>query len=491
MADQPQGAPPQRPGDHGYRWVAAVLVTTLPLLFALTRELSETPFPINETVAFLYDAKAMGDTDTSAHTLLDPTFVTFFDPSHRSWYRPLFWTTWYGFWHATHSLDTTLLLFRLLEVLTTLLLVVGFIMLLKPGTFLDYASACAAVSVLVGMPGFRENLELPLLMTLVGMLFAVIAWALLERPHRTWHGPLLVLLVVLAVGYKEQGLVLVPVIVAAWWVGAPGARRGTAAAIAILTAAYLVMRFSTAGSWRPFEQDVGLGFHTIGASDAAERFGSFPYWMYAYNVAATVANVLFSEPTDGTFRFVEGVLEDGPAPWALNHVLSSTVTTVVLVWWAVRTWRRAPPGPRAPESRLVVALVLAVAASGALGFNYSRDRLGGMAVVFYALASYYAFREMGARVRQLRGGSALVAAALALLLSTGWQLRAIGTVDSVHERAVGNHRHWIAGRKEIRLTHGEEALYMRIFEAMAPQGLAPIRERPARADWVEDLIGPR
>lgn len=490
MPDRPER--PRLPDASDRRrgwWPAAVLVTSLPLLVHLARETWTAPFPVSETVAILADAGIMADAAASPHTFPDATLAGFFDPGQRSWYRPLYWATWYAFWHTTHSLDATLLLFRLFETLVTLLLVLGFMWQLKPRTLLDWASALVAVNVLVGMPGFRDNLELPLLMTLVGMLFALAAWILLERDHRVWHAPLLVALVALAVGYKEQGLVLVPLVVAAWWAGAPGVRASTAAAVTILAGAYLAMRFSTTGAWRPFEQDVGLGFSTIAASDAAERFGAFPYWIYAYNAAATIGNILFSEPTGGTFQFLRGVVEDGPYAWEVSHVFGSTATTVLLGWWAVRTWRRDPPGQRSPESRLAVALVVAVAASGALGFNYSRDRLGGMAVVFYALASYHAVRAIGAGIAPARRARAAAGLALALL-SASWQARAIGTVDSVRERALNSYRHWIADRAEIRLSHAGEERYLRIFEAMAPQGLAPVPERRARYEWLDDVIGP-
>jgi hypothetical protein len=158
-------------------------------------------------------------------------------------------------------------------------------------------------------------------------------------------------------------------------------------------------------------------------------------------------------------------------------VLTSTATTVLLVWWAVATWRREPSATWSPESRLIVVLVLAVAASGALGFNYSRDRLGGMAVVFYALASYYAVREAACRLGRA-GLLRIVAASLPLmLLSAGWQVRAIGTVDSVQGRARRTHREWIANRHLTRIAHSGEESYLRIFAAMEPQGVAPVRGR--------------
>jgi hypothetical protein len=477
MTDLAQPFSATRAPRRQHAWLAAAAITTLPLLLLLGREMWEAPFPINETIGILQDTGVMADAADSPHSLLDPKLLSFFDPTPRSWYRPLYWVTWYAFWHITHSLDTTLLLFTLLEILTVLLLVIGFLWQARPETVMSYAAATVAVSILVGTPGLRENLEVPLPMTLVGMLFALLVWMLLERQHRWWHGPALIVLTALAVGYKEQGLVLVPVLVVAWWVGAPGVRRGTAVTIVLLTLAYLVLRFSTAGSWRPFEQDVAIGFEAISAADASQQFGAFPYWVYAYNAAATVANILFSEPTGGAFTAVKSALEGDLRPWQINHVLTSTATTALLAWWAVQTWRREASTPWSIEMRLVIALGIAIAASGALGFNYSRDRLGGMAVVFYALGSYYALRQAGLRLSQASRLTMMAAAVPLLLLSAGWQLRAIGTVDSVEARARRTHREWVANRAHEKVGHASQGDWLRILTEMEPQGVTPVTER--------------
>src|SRR5205809_696612 len=76
----------------------------------------------------------------------------------------------------------------------------------------DAAAATLAVAVLMGMPGFRDNLEMPLLFTLISMPITVLVYLLLERDHRWWHGLLFVALACVAVGFKEQGLVIVPIL---------------------------------------------------------------------------------------------------------------------------------------------------------------------------------------------------------------------------------------------------------------------------------------
>jgi hypothetical protein len=135
--------------------------------------------------------------------------------------------------------------------------------------------------------------------------------------------------------------------------------------------------------------------------------------------------------------------------------------------------------------------VLSIAASGALSFNYPRDRLGGMAVVFYAIASYYALREAGGLIGHA-GRARVAAAAIPLVVLTlGWQLRAIGTVDALNERALSNFRGWIATRQMERARHATEPEWLRILNALEAQGTRPPRQRTtADGVWVE-LLGTR
>ena len=440
-----------------------------------------TPFPISETVGLLQDVGVLQEARSPS---------AFFDPAARSWYRPLYHLTWYALWHGTGSLASTLTWFKLLEVGAIALLVVLFIWQLRPRTAIEAGAAAFAVTVLVGTPGFRDNLELPLLMTLVGMPLALLVWMLLERERRVWHAPLIVALTLIAIGFKEQGLVIVPLVVAAWWTGAPGAGRATTAVLVAATAVYLAVRLSTTGAWQTFEQDVGFGFGTLSPPEAVARFGTFPLPIYAYNVGSTIANILFSEPSGGIFRSVGDLARGQIAAWQINHVLSSALLTGLVVWWGIGAVRRRGGGSWSVESRVFVAAVLAVAASGALSFNYARDRLGGMAVVFYAIAAYFAMRAAGQHAAQASRLRGLAAGIALLLLAWAWQIRAIGTIEDVRITSDKTHREWLTDLQRLRTTSSPP--YLKIVEAMAAQGLDASAEQPTSYPrWAAALIGER
>ena len=272
---------------------------------------------------------------------------------------------------------------------------------------------------------------------------------------------------------------------------APGATRTTTAVVVASVVAYLAMRLATSGGWSPFEQDVGFGFSKLSAAEASARFGAFPLWMYAYNAASTAANVLFSEPTDGQFRIVWDVIHRQFDVWELNHVVSSTVLTVLIAWWGLGTLKRNAGRPWSAESRLFVAAVVSIAASGALGFNYSRDRLGGMAVVFYAMAAYFAVRAAAERAVNATGTRQVVAGFALLLLGGAWGLRAVGTVEDVRLASAKNRREWIVDMQERRTNFARQPNYLRIMETMAAQGLDPSSAQPASYPrWFRAWVGP-
>ena len=462
-----------------YWWTAAVFAVSAPLLVTLVRVLWRTPYPISETIALLEDV------DTSPASF-------FLDPARKSWYRPLYHLTWMALWRGTGSLDTALVLFKGIEVVAVGGLIALLIWHLRPRTPIAAAAATFAVAVLVGTPGFRDNLELPLIYTTVGMPLLLIVWMLVEREHRWWYTPVILALTMLAIGYKEQGLVIVPVVLVAWWMGAPGASRTTAAAIVAMTAVYLAIRLSTSASWPAFVQDVGYGFTLLSPDQATTRFGNFPVGVYAYNVVVTTTNILFSEPTAGVFTIVRDLRNGEVAAWEINHVISSASLTALIIWWGVRALRAKKGGttPWSVESRVFVATVIAVAASAALGFNYTRDRLGGMAAVFYALAAYYAARTAAEQLVEAPRRLVIPMGVALVLLAGGWQLRTIGTVEHARLTAFKDRREWITNLQRRRVEFGKRAPYLRILNAMIDQGTTPSVPRPtAMPEWAGSVIG--
>jgi hypothetical protein len=468
---------------RAWAWTFAAGALVLPPLVILCWTLWQAPYPLSEAVSLFEDVA-----QRPVSSFIVPT---------TSYYRPLFYVALSTLWHGAGSVERALALIKvLLHILPLSALVVAFIAHLRPRSALDAAAALVATAVLIGSPGLLDNLELPLSYTLVGMPIAVIISMLLEhdppstihhRPSRMWHGPLILALTIVAVGFKEQGLVVVPVIVLAWWMGAPGAGRGTVVQITILAVAYVIFRLAYRGAWPLFEQDVGFGFARLSSTEAAQRFGAFPLWIYAYSSLSTIANVLFAEPTDGTFRFVRAWVENQSQPWHFVYLLSSVATTTLIAWWGINVLRRSP---RSPESRVVMALGISLLACGVLSFDYSRPRLGGMAVPFYALAAYHAIRWVARRAAVSRRVAAGLMTAALIVLATAWQARAAYTIEFTRQRSVSAHREWLTDLSRRRANFAGRDMYLQTMDAMTEQGTArrPI-PRVRYPKWMLNLLG--
>jgi hypothetical protein len=447
------------------RWPAAVFVVMAPVVFTLCMTIWQSPFPVAEAIALFEDVERA-------------PVLRFLTPD-TSYYRPLFHMTLSTVWNSGASLEARLAAIKLLHIIPIVLVVVAFVAYLRPRRLLEAAAAIVALAVLVGSPGFRDNLEIPLSYTIVGMPLAVLVWILLNRERQSWSGAAIVALTLLAIGFKEQGLVLVPVIAVAWWMGAPGVSRRVIATLAVIVAVYVTARLLWSGQWPMFEQAVGFGFREMEPPEAIDRFGGFPYGIYAYSAASTVANVLFSEPTRGVFRIVNDVMLDRAYAWEINHLLSSAALTGVILWWGI-SLLRGREQRWSLESRTFIALIVALLACGILSFNYSRDRLGGMAVPFYAMAAFYALRTLATRTSEARAALSASGAIALMLLSAAWQVRAVGTIESVRVFSLRAQAGWLTELPQRRQEFAERAVYLRIMNSMIDQGLDQAIPRPTR-----------
>ena len=462
---------------RAHLWTIAVVAASLPFLLTLCFTLWHAPYQLSESVSIFDDVARQ-----PASAFLVPT---------TSYYRPFFFVALSSFWHGAGSLDGTLGAIRLLHIVPVTLLVLLLIWQLRPRTALDAAAGTVAVAVLVGSPGFLDNLELPLSYTIVGMSIALIVWMLLERERRPWNGLVIVGLTLVAIGFKEQGLVVVPLVVVAWWTGAPGTSRATATSVVTIAIAYVGFRLVLHDPSLPlFEQDVGLGFDALSPEEALTRFGSFPLWIYVYSGVSTTANVLFAEPSGGVFRIIHALSEGEPRPWHFVYLFSSLFMTGLIAWWGIGTLQRTSGHPWSPESRLFIVTIVVLAACGTLSFAYSRDRLSGMAVPFYALAAFFAVRTAALRAAQMSRTTAASSVVALLLLAGAWQLRATYTVEFTRQRAENSHREWMTepGQRRVELAGRTE--YLRIMDEMIDQGTAPSAVEYTRYPrWMVRLFG--
>jgi hypothetical protein len=171
------------------------------------------------------------------------------------------------------------------------------------------------------------------------------------------------------------------------------------------------------------------------------RFGSQPIRFYAYNVAASVSSVLFTEPQDGVFETVYSWLHRQPMWRVALPVATSVLTTGLLLWSAARRLRHTRMFDDGARTMVVFAAVLA--ANATLSFAYTKDEIMSVAGAFYALAAYAAVRDAVSRGASLRPAPSMVCALLLCALATGWSIRAVGVHYVLRSQAVKHQIDWV------------------------------------------------
>lgn len=135
--------------------------------------------------------------------------------------------------------------------------------------------------------------------------------------------------------------------------------------------------------------------------------------------------------------------------------------------------RSTAQGRWSPEARLFVAMVVVLLACGVLSFNYSRDRLGGMGVVFYAIAAFFALRVAAARTLAAPRLRFVIVSLALLLLAAAWHTRAVATIEYARAKAWRNQLEWLVMLPERRMDFAHRATYLHIMQTMIQQGTDP------------------
>jgi hypothetical protein len=213
--------------------------------------------------------------------------------------------------------------------------------------------------------------------------------------------------------------------------------------------------------------------------------------------------VLFSEPRSGVFIFFRAwSLGDVPPRMWIN-LASSTITTAFI---AVAAWRRCGPAQAGPyrlssvtsafgrtdeggRDLLVFAAVLG--ASAVASSAYAKDEIMSIAGVFYALAAFWAVRDLV--TRGLRPAPALAVALALLVAGSAWSVRTIGVNHVLRAQAFAFHNDWawIPEDMERRGTWPSDPSTRKVVTDLRDQSLAmPIVNPwfvPRWADRVFDI----
>ncbi len=295
----------------------------------------------------------------------------------------------------------------------------------------DLAPAALALTVLTGLHTFHSLVrEAYPINHFLEIAVACLAVLNLSQSRGGWLADLLAGAVFVAAALTlESGLLVWVVAVCAWIAGLRGVSTRGLAIMTALLAGYFALRFAVLATGLPTLSERSSGFllQRLEPDELQRRFGDAPVLFYAYNVAASVMSVLFSEPRDGVFATVRSWTSGDVRPREYVAVVSSLLTTLLIAWWAVTRWRER--GVAAPSDRLLVVAGGVLLASAALGYAYTKDEIMAVAGVCYALAAFAAVRGAIERAGTWRRPVAVSAVSACLfVLASLWAVRAM----SVH-----------------------------------------------------------
>lgn len=280
----------------------------------------------------------------------------------------------------------------------------------------------------------------------------------------------------------ELGGLIVPLSLVLWWFGAPGIGRRGVLSVVAGAAVYLVIRLTFAEySGESLYADTGFVFQTVDAASLRARFGESPWVLWIYNVGSTFLTIVASEPREGVFSFVESLLADDVESWRWFHVGLSALTTVLIAGGLIRGW------PWHERDRLLVVAGCALLVFGsALGFLYTRDRIGLAGGIGYALLLYvacaswldpaYAKAPAGkhAAATWRRASRAVIA-----LVAVGWVLRSGETFFQLRDLAWDYRTEWTERFEELGARQEQTALLHQLRAAALEKTPADPRRDPA------------
>jgi hypothetical protein len=328
-----------------------------------------------------------------------------------------------------------------------------FVGALRIETGVDLAAALFALTVFTGL---HTSLGLvkegyPVNHFLQVVVLVLVAVRLSKARGSTWIDAAAIVTLIAACLTLETGVLVWVAFAASRLSGRRGVSGPALVAMTGLLVAYGLVRFVwLAPHVQGMANASGYVFERLEGSQIRERFGAGLSRFNVYNVLASMATVLFSEPRSGVFVFFRAwSLGDVPPRMWIN-VVSSTITTAFIAMAMLSRARslgspdrlRGAGGGRSAMTGTADFVVFGavLAASAIASYAYAKDEIMSVAGVFYALAAFWAVRDL--MTRGLRAAPALVIALALLVAGSAWAVRTIGVNHVLRAQAFAFHNDW-------------------------------------------------
>jgi hypothetical protein len=298
-------------------------------------------------------------------------------------------------------------------------------------------------------------------------------------------------LLVFAALSVESGLLIAPVLVAAYLTGARGVSRWGLAAVVLLVAGYLGLRFAVLDVGTPGleERASGFGFSILERDDVQRRFGTAPGVFYLYNVGTSFLSVLFSEPRAGVWSATRNILYGDELSIGLAaNLVASTLGTLVLAWYAWQRRRDWVARRFTRDDQLVAIFVAVTLANAVISYAYTKDVILSPAGIFYAAAFTVAVKGL-IETTQVSASRLRVAALtiVLLVLSAAWAFRVVRVHVALRSTATSVRNEWVYIDDWIRVQGLKPgAAGLAIKHRLQTDAIMTHPARPeVMGDWVE------
>jgi hypothetical protein len=307
----------------------------------------------------------------------------------------------------------------------------------------DVCAAAFALTVLTGMHTFRGLVQeaYPINHYLEAAVFCLLALNLAQSTPRHVVDVAAALTFAAAALTIESGLLVWVVAVAAWLAGMRGISARGVAAMTVLLAGYLYLRFTGLSVGLPTldERSSGYLFERLDPAELSVLFDDRLALFYVYNVVTSVLSVILSEPQSGVFVAVRAWMTGDVPPRLPLAVVSSLATTAAIAWAMLDVVRR--PAGRGTNSRLLFVFAAVLAANSVLSFSYTKDEIVSVAGVFYALAAYAAVAHLFGRSPSAGRAGTIVLVGL-LIAAPAWAVRSLGVHHVLRSQAFKHRNDW-------------------------------------------------
>jgi hypothetical protein len=346
------------------------------------------------------------------------------------------------------------LVFRGFHALTAALLIVLFTFVVRPDDWSGVAALCFAMLVLTGLhtSGGMMREAYPINHFLLIAIYALAVFAIAASRGGMVADAAACIIFVVASLTLESGLVVLPIVIAAYVSGLRGISRNALIAMSVLAAGYVVLRVGglhmvgTAVG----ERQTGFGTEMLTTRELEARFGGTPWLLYAYTIVCSMLTVPLSQPIAGQWTALQPWDPQAPPLFFLNDIGTSLVATAVVGWYLAR--RRPADGRRRWRDPAPMAMLAALGGSAVLSYAYAKSEIMSAAGVFYALVVCLAVRELAEVLIRLKPdptglvGSAFrrtIVLILVLAVSSAWAWRAMGLQYRLQRGAFEARSEWV------------------------------------------------